>query len=70
MAAGHNRGIIRWHPDVLHPCHLHEMTRDVGRMFGLEINEGKSMIMIYKGKTGVKELEGIKVEDSIKYLGV
>ena len=47
-----------------------KIVRDVGKMFGLEINEGKSMVMIYKGKAGVKELEGIKVVDNIKYLGV
>ena len=47
-----------------------KIVNDAGKMFGLEINEGKSMVMIYKGKAGVKELEGIKVVDNIKYLGV
>ena len=36
----------------------------------MEINESKSKISIYKGRTGEKEIEGIKVVNSIKYLGV
>ena len=36
----------------------------------MEINENKSMILIYKGNMGVQEIEGIRVVDSIKYLGV
>ena len=46
------------------------IVREVGRTFGLEINDSKSMIMIYKGRTGVTELEGIKVVNNIKYLGM
>ena len=45
-------------------------VKEVSRTFGLEINESKSKILIYKGRTGEKEIEGIKVVNSIKYLGV
>ena len=47
-----------------------KIVRDISRTFGLEINEKKSMVMVYKGKSEVGEIEGIKVVDKIKYLGM
>ena len=46
------------------------VVKEVSKTFGLEINEKKSAIMIYKGGKGVKKIEGIEVVDSWKYLGV
>ena len=46
------------------------IVRDISRTFGLEINERKSMVMVYKGKSEEGEIEGIKVVDKMKYLGM
>ena len=36
-----------------------KIVKDISRTFGLEINEKKSMVMVYKGKSEVGEIEGI-----------
>ena len=46
------------------------LVREVSRSFGLEINEDKSAILVFKGDPGVREIEGIKVVKNFKYLGL
>ena len=46
------------------------LVREVSRSFGLEINEDKSAILVFKGDPGVGEIEGIKVVKNFKYLGL
>ena len=46
------------------------MVREISRTFGLEINEGKSAILVFKGDPGVDQIEGIRVVKSVKYLGL
>ena len=47
-----------------------KIVKEISKFFGLEINEKKSQVMIYKGKTQEKEIEGIEIVDKIKYLGL
>ena len=47
-----------------------EIMVKVGREYGLEINKEKSKVMVYGGKSSYDEIGGIKVEKSIKYLGL
>ena len=42
----------------------------VSREFGLEINKEKSNVMIFNMKEQPEQIEGIKVVDRIKYLGI
>ena len=46
------------------------IVREVSRSFGLEINEDKSAILVFKGDPGVGEIEGIRVVTFFKYLGL
>ena len=46
------------------------IVKEISSFFGLEINEKKSQILIYKGKYEEREIEGIKIMDKIKYLGM
>ena len=45
-----------------------EVVREIGGYFGLEINEKKSMALVYRNKEGLQEIGGIRVVDSFKYL--
>ena len=52
-----------------------KIVAEVSRAFGLEINESKSKILIYrkgrqKKEDRIKEVEGIEVVESVKYLGI
>ena len=46
------------------------IVKEIGGYFGLKINEEKSMALVFRDKGEIKEIGGIKVVDSIKYLGV
>ena len=43
---------------------------EIGKKCGLDINKDKSSILIYNMKEKPEEIEGIKVVDNIKYLGL
>ena len=43
---------------------------DMGQKFGLDINKEKSSIIIYNRKEKPEQIEGIRVVETIKYLGV
>ena len=47
-----------------------KIVKEIGGYFGLEINEEKSMALVYRDKGEIREIGGIKVVDSIKYLGI
>ena len=47
-----------------------KIVKEIGGYFGLEINEKKSMALVYRDKGEIREIGGIKVVDSIKYLGI
>ena len=52
-----------------------KIVAEVSRAFGLEINESKSKILIFrkgrqKEEDRVKEVEGIEVVESVRYLGI
>ena len=47
-----------------------EIIKRVGEYFGLEINRDKSMVIVCKGGKEIREIGGIKVVNSMKYLGV
>ena len=49
-----------------------KIIKEVGREFGLEINEGKSSALVYGNGEGVKvnHIEGIQVVNKITYLGL
>ena len=40
------------------------------KKYGLEINVDKSSVLIYNSKENIEEINGIKVETEMKYLGV
>ena len=44
--------------------------KEVSKKYGLELNKEKSNFMIFNVNEEIKEIEGIKVVDKIKYLGV
>ena len=46
------------------------VVKEISKKCGLEINEKKNAIVIYKGGKNIKEIEGIEVVDRWKYLGV
>ena len=46
------------------------IIKEIGREFGLEINEGKSKVLIFKKGISDRYIEGIEVVDRIKYLGL
>ena len=46
------------------------IVKEIGGYFGLKINEEKSMALVFRDKGEIREIGGIKVVDSIKYLGV
>ena len=50
--------------------HNIKIMKEVSKTFGLEINKEKSKILLFNCKEKVEEIEGIKVVDKIKYLGV
>ena len=43
---------------------------EASEKYGLNINREKCQILIYNNKENIQEIKGIKVEESIKYLGV
>ena len=47
-----------------------EIVTEVSKTYGLHINVEKSSALIYNNSDGVKEIEGIKVVDKVKYLGL
>ena len=47
-----------------------EILIEVSASFGLNINKEKSNILIYNCKSNIEEIEGIKVVNKIKYLGL
>ena len=47
-----------------------KIVKEISKFFGLEINEKKSQILVYKGKCEEKEIEGIEIVKEIKYLGM
>ena len=42
----------------------------ISESYGLKINKEKSNILVYNSNENIKEIEGIKVTEKIKYLGV
>ena len=47
-----------------------QLIIETSKEYGLEINKEKSSIIVYNNKENIKEIDGIKVVENIKYLGL
>ena len=46
------------------------IIEEESRKYGLELNKEKSSILVYNNKENIEEIDGIRVVDQIKYLGL
>ena len=46
------------------------IIEEESRKYGLELNKEKSSILVYNNKENIEEIDGIKVVEQIKYLGL
>merc|ERR1711872_450672 len=46
------------------------IIEEESRKYGLELNKVKSSILVYNNKENIEEIDGIKVVNNIKYLGL
>ena len=47
-----------------------KIITEASKYYGLEINKDKSSILVYNNQENITEIEGIKVVDKFKYLGL
>ena len=47
-----------------------KMLTEIAGEYGLQINKDKSKILVYNSKDQIEEIEGLKITNEIKYLGV